>query len=102
MAQWLRMLTGGGRIGGRQFVSAAALHELTTPQIAIDASMSYALGWATYDRDGMRVVEHNGGSQGLSALVSFIPDRHVGFVFLANTSPNFMTRSAMRAGCSGR
>jgi CubicO group peptidase (beta-lactamase class C family) len=92
MAQWLRMLTGGGRIGGRRFVSAAALRDLTTPQISINASMSYALGWATYDRGGLRVVEHNGGSQGLSALVSFIPDRQVGFVFLANTSPNFMTR----------
>jgi CubicO group peptidase (beta-lactamase class C family) len=92
MAQWLRMLTGGGRIGGRPFVSAEGLRALTTPQIAINASTSYALGWATYDRGGTRVVEHNGGSQGLSALVSFIPDRQVGFVFLANTSPNFMTR----------
>jgi CubicO group peptidase (beta-lactamase class C family) len=92
MAQWLRMLTGGGRVGGRRLVSAEALRALTTPQIAINASTSYALGWATYDRGGTRVVEHNGGSQGLSALVSFIPDRQVGFVFLANTSPNFMTR----------
>jgi CubicO group peptidase (beta-lactamase class C family) len=92
MARWLRVLTGGGRIGGRRFVSAEALRALTTPQIAINASTSYALGWATYDRGTTRVVEHNGGSQGLSALVSFIPDRQVGFVFLANTSPNFMTR----------
>lgn len=92
MAQWLRMLTGGGRIGGRRFVSAEGLRALTTPQIAINASTSYALGWAIYDRAGTHVVEHNGGSQGLSALVSFIPDREVGFVFLANTSPNFMTR----------
>jgi hypothetical protein len=38
------------------------------------------------------VVEHNGGSQGLSALVSFLPDRSIGFAFLANTSPNFMTK----------
>jgi CubicO group peptidase (beta-lactamase class C family) len=92
MARWLRMLTGGGRIGRRQFVSTEALRALTTPQIAINASTSYALGWATYDRAGRRVVEHNGGSQGLSALVSFIPDRQIGFLFLANTSPNFMTR----------
>jgi CubicO group peptidase (beta-lactamase class C family) len=92
MTQWLRMLTGGGRIDGRRFVSEKMFHELTTPAIAINSSMSYALGWATYDWNGLRVVEHNGGSQGLSALVSFIPDRHIGFVFLANTSPNYMTR----------
>jgi CubicO group peptidase (beta-lactamase class C family) len=91
MAQWLRLLTGGGRIGDRQVVSAATLQELFAPQIAIDAKMSYALGWVTYTWDGEQVVEHNGGSEGISALVSFIPSQKVGFVFLANTSPNFLT-----------
>lgn len=91
MAQWLRLLTGGGRIGDRQIVSAATIQELFAPQIAIDARMSYALGWVTYTWDGEQVVEHNGGSEGISALVSFIPSERVGFVFLANTSPNFLT-----------
>jgi len=91
MAQWLRLLTGGGRLGDRQIVSTATLQELFAPQIAIDAKMSYALGWATYTWDGEQVVEHNGGSEGISALVSFIPSERVGFVFLANTSPNFLT-----------
>jgi CubicO group peptidase (beta-lactamase class C family) len=91
MAQWLRLLTGGGRIGDRQIVSAATLQELFTPQIPIDAKMSYALGWVTYTWNGEQVIEHNGGSEGISALVSFIPSKKVGFVFLANTSPNFLT-----------
>lgn len=91
MAQWLRLLTGGGRIGDRQIVSAATLEELFAPQIAIDAKMSYALGWVTYTWDREQVIEHNGGSEGISALVSFIPSQRVGFVFLANTSPNFLT-----------
>lgn len=88
MAKWLRMLTAGGE----GFVSSKMFHELTSPLMRIDAEKSYALGWATYDWNGLRVVEHNGGSQGISALVSFVPERHAGFVFLANTSPNFMTR----------
>jgi CubicO group peptidase (beta-lactamase class C family) len=95
MAQWLRLLTGGGRIADRQedrqIVSVATLQELFAPQIPIDAKMSYALGWVTYTWDGEQVVEHNGGSEGISALVSFIPSQRVGFVFLANTSPNFLT-----------
>jgi CubicO group peptidase (beta-lactamase class C family) len=91
MTQWLRLLTSGGQIGDRQIVSTATLQELFAPQIAIDAKMSYALGWATYTWDGEQVVEHNGGSEGISALVSFIPSEGVGFVFLANTSPNFLT-----------
>ena len=92
MTQWLRVLSGGGTIGGRRFVSPAMFRELTAPQIAISPTLSYALGWATYDWNGMRVIEHNGGSGGISALVSFIPERRAGFVFLANTSPTAMTK----------
>ena len=92
MTQWLRMLSNGGRFDGRAFVSPGSFRELTTPQVPINSSLSYALGWAIYDWKGHTVVEHNGGSQGISALVSFIAERHVGFVFLANTSPNFMTK----------
>ncbi len=92
MAQWLLMLTAGGVHNGERFVSEAMLAELTRPHIAINDHLSYALGWATYDWNGLDVVEHNGGSRGISALVSYIPERRTGFVFLANTSPNAMTR----------
>jgi len=92
MTQWLRMLTNGGRIGGQQFISPAMFRELTTPLSSVSPTISYALGWAVYDWNGLRVVEHNGGSEGISAIVSFIPEKHLGFVFLANTSPNAMTK----------
>ncbi|MEY2549653.1 MAG: hypothetical protein QOD64_2235 [Verrucomicrobiota bacterium] len=94
MTQWLRMLTSGGRLDGQQFISPAMFRELTTPLIAVTPTTSYALGWAVYDWNGLRVIEHNGGSDGISALVSFIPEKHLGFVFLANTSSNAMTKVA--------
>ncbi len=92
MTQWLRMLTAGGQIDGTQFITPAMFREITTPLIAVSPTISYALGWAVYDWNGLRVVEHNGGSEGISALVSFIPEKHLGFVFLANTSSNSMTK----------
>jgi hypothetical protein len=91
MSQWLRFLTAGGAIDGQKIVSEATLQEITRPHIAINDTLSYGLGWVTYRWQGHTVVEHNGGSQGISALVSFVPDRRVGFAFLANTSPNYMT-----------
>jgi CubicO group peptidase (beta-lactamase class C family) len=91
MSRWLRCLTGGGRIDGKTIVSKASLAEITRPHMPINDKLSYALGWATYRWNGLAVVEHNGGSNGISAVMSFIPDRHVGFAFLANTSPNDMT-----------
>ncbi|MEA2326358.1 MAG: hypothetical protein QOE68_1317, partial [Thermoanaerobaculia bacterium] len=98
MTQWLRMLTGGGRLDGRQFISPAMFRELTTPLIAVSPTTSYALGWAVYDWNGLRVIEHNGGSEGISAIVSFIPEKHLGFVFLANTSSNAVTKVGNGAG----
>jgi len=92
MTRWLRMLSNGGRIDGSQFISPAMFRELTTPRIAVSPTISYALGWAVYDWNGLRVVEHNGGSAGISAIISFIPEKHLGFVFLANTSSNAMTK----------
>jgi CubicO group peptidase (beta-lactamase class C family) len=91
MSQWLRMLSGGGVIGGKRFISADAFRELITPRIPIHSTLSYALGWATYDLGSLRVIEHNGGSRGISALVSFIPERRVAFVLLANASPGWLT-----------
>jgi CubicO group peptidase (beta-lactamase class C family) len=98
MTQWLRMLTSGGRLDGQQFISPAMFRELTTTLIAVTPTTSYALGWAVYDWNGLQVIEHNGGSDGISALVSFIPEKHLGFVFLANTSSNAMTKVANGAG----
>jgi hypothetical protein len=86
------MLAGSGSIDGWRFVSERGFRELTTGITPIDANRSYALGWVTYDWNGHRVVEHNGGASGISALVSFIPERQVGFVLLANASPTDLTR----------
>ena len=55
MTRWLRMLTSGGRIDGQQFISPKMFRELTTPLIAISPTTSYAVGWAVYDWNGLRV-----------------------------------------------
>jgi CubicO group peptidase (beta-lactamase class C family) len=91
LTHWVAMLSNGGVYDGRRFVSAKMFAELTTPAMPVKAEYSYALGWARYALGPVSVVEHNGGGEGISALVSFAPQQHVGFVFLANTSPNFMT-----------
>jgi CubicO group peptidase (beta-lactamase class C family) len=92
MTRWVSMLANGGVLDGNRLVSEEAFRALTRPHMPVSDAWSYALGWAVYTWNGHTVVEHNGGSRGISALVSFMPERRAGFVFLANTSPNFMTR----------
>src|SRR5262249_10505982 len=59
MSRWLRMLTSGGVLDGRRFVSDAGVREVTSPQIAINDRLSYAMGWTNYEWNHLRVVEHN-------------------------------------------
>jgi len=92
LARWLRFLTAGGVIDGRRVASQASLREVARPRSAVNDAWSYGLGWATYRWNGHTVVEHNGGSEGISALVSFIPERRIGFALLANMSPGTLTR----------
>jgi CubicO group peptidase (beta-lactamase class C family) len=92
MARWLRMLANDGVHDGQRFIREATLRDLTSPHTQINETLSYGLGWAIYDWNGHAVIEHNGGSEGLSALVSFMPDRRAGFVVLANSSETALTR----------
>jgi CubicO group peptidase (beta-lactamase class C family) len=91
MIRWLTMLAEGGQMHGRRFLSEAGFRALAAPQIAINSRLSYALGWASYSWSGLNVVEHNGGGEGISALVSFVPERRAGFILLLNRSPTSLT-----------
>ena len=91
LGQWLRFLTSAGTIDGKRILLEATFRDITRAHIPVSDSISYALGWVNYRWNGHPVVEHNGGSQGICALVSFVPDRRVGFAILGNTSPNEMT-----------
>ncbi len=88
MANWLKVLTGGGA----PLVRPETLAAITAPQVAVSDKLAYALAWVTYGWNGLKVAEHNGGSEGICALTSFIPEARTGFVFLGNTSPNFLTQ----------
>lgn len=92
LGRWLRFLIGRGALDARRVVSRDALREVATPHMAVNANWSYGLGWALYEWNGHAVVEHNGGSQGISALVSFMPEEKVGFALVANISPTSLTK----------
>jgi CubicO group peptidase (beta-lactamase class C family) len=91
MAKWLRFLLAEGAMDGRRVVSAAGLRDAITPLSQARGPVWYGLGWGVYDWNGHRVAEHTGGSQGLSAIVSFMPEKKLGFVILANRTPTSLT-----------
>jgi CubicO group peptidase (beta-lactamase class C family) len=95
MSHYLALQLGDGKYEGKQIVSQANLREMHNPQTAIpdppsQVSMpglghfSYGLAWVVTSYRGRNLVWHNGGIDGFYALLSMLPDEHMGVVILTN------------------
>ncbi|MCC6745044.1 MAG: serine hydrolase [Acidobacteria bacterium] len=95
MAEWLRLMLGGGVYNGKRLVSEKGFEQLTTPQIKIGGTSAYGLGWFLHDWHGHKVVEHGGNIDGFNAQVAFMPDQRLGFVLLTNVTSSPLGAFAM-------
>lgn len=84
MAQWLRLMLGGGKIGDKRLLSEASFAELLTKHIDVGGGVGYGYGWFLRNWHGHKVVEHGGNIDGFSSAVAFMPDHNLGFVLLTN------------------
>lgn len=99
MAAYVRLqLRRGVSVDGGRVVSAANLAECWKPHVAIPTSpdldpdairAGYAMGWIheTY-RGGTSFVWHNGGIDGFTTLIGFLPGQDIGLVVLNNMNPS--------------
>lgn len=93
LARWLTLHLNEGRLDGRQLVPADVMAEVHRPR-ATDRGDSYgmfdrdgyALGWHTGTYGGDPMLHHFGGFPGFHTHTSFMPDRDLGVVVLANES----------------
>jgi CubicO group peptidase (beta-lactamase class C family) len=98
MAQWIRFQLGDGTFGGKRLVGANALRETHTPQILtgqggpgrggdaapVTVFSSYGMGWIVEDYRRNLAWQHSGGTEGMTAQVSLLPERKFGVVVLSN------------------
>lgn len=96
MAQWLRLQLGNGTIDGKKLVSAEALNETRSPQIALRVDkdnrennpftnvQSYAMGWNVLDYRGDLLVAHAGALNGFRTQVALLPNRNIGVFVTTN------------------
>ena len=101
MSHYLIFQLGDGKYEGQQIVSESDLREMHSPQTAIPdpppafsmpglGHFSYGLAWVATSYRGHNLVWHNGGIDGFYALLSMLPDDHMGVVVLTNL-PNGQT-----------
>ena len=97
MAQWLKMLTGEGKVDGKQVLSAETVKQLISPQMVVlddpemamvameeDHIEAYGLAWIISNYRGHRLVSHSGGIDGFVAEVALLPKENIGWVVLTN------------------
>jgi CubicO group peptidase (beta-lactamase class C family) len=97
MAQWLRLMLGGGAFEGKRLVSENSFAELVKPQMKIGGNVNYGLGWMLREWHGHKVAEHGGNIDGFNAQVALMPDQRLGFVMLTNVSASTLPSAAMEA-----
>ena len=95
MSHYLIFQLGDGKYEGKPIVAESDLREMHSPQTAIPdpppafslsglGHFSYGLAWVVTAYRGHNLVWHNGGIDGFYALLSMLPDDHMGVVVLTN------------------
>ena len=113
MAKWLEAHINGGVVDGRRVFSASAIEETHRRQATFRRETGglvvngYGLGWqiATVGTD--TILNHGGGFLGFSTHMSFMPQRRIGIVVMANDNglgyalTNLAARAVYRQLISG-
>jgi CubicO group peptidase (beta-lactamase class C family) len=97
MAQWVRLMLGGGAFEGRRLVSEKSFNEMVSKQMTIGGKTSYGLGWFLREWQGRKVVEHGGNIDGFNALVALMPEERLGVVMLSNVTASPLGETVMRS-----
>ncbi|MEV8097136.1 serine hydrolase domain-containing protein [Kitasatospora sp. NPDC085879] len=98
MAAYVRLqLRRGVSVDGRRVVSAQNLAECWKPHIPVPVSpdfdpdvtaSGYGMGWIhNRYRDGTSLIWHNGGIDGFTSYIGFLPDHDLGLVVLNAMNP---------------
>jgi CubicO group peptidase (beta-lactamase class C family) len=95
MSHYLTFQLGDGTWQGKRLVSEGNLREMHSPQTAVAdpppalsfselGHHAYGFAWVVTSYRGHNLVWHNGGIDGFYALLSLLPDDHMGVVVLTN------------------
>jgi len=70
-------------------LSRASLAEMLRPQVRVNETSSWALGWEVQHANGGDIVNHGGNNPGFMTLTALSPDRRSGFVIMTNSRSGY-------------
>ncbi|MEO7963822.1 MAG: serine hydrolase [Gemmatimonadaceae bacterium] len=97
MARWMRFILAGGSANGHVLLKPATLADITSPHFITQRLVAdtlnptrhfqtYALGIGASDLQGVKVLAHTGGIDGMLSYVAMVPERKLGIVVLTNVT----------------
>jgi len=85
MSRYLRTLMKQGvSPAGTRIVSAQNLGETWQPQVPVDATASYGLGWFVDTYKQQPLLHHGGNTSGFTTDLAFLPEADLGIVVMSN------------------
>jgi CubicO group peptidase (beta-lactamase class C family) len=103
MARWLEAHINGGVVDGRRIFSATAIAETHRRQATLSqnprglALNGYGFGWQIGTLGTDTILNHGGGFSGFSTSMSFMPQRRIGVVVMANDNGTGSALTALAA-----
>ena len=100
MTHWLQMLLAQGVYNHIPLISPTTFQEMKVPQVIVsgypenkEALMhAYGFGWGIVPYRGHYFVSHDGGLDGFTSVVGFLPHDDVGIVIVANKNLSSLPR----------
>lgn len=90
MAAYVRFLLNRGTVDGRELIPPAEIERMERPRSSLTATagldVGYGLHLATYVDSGFVWVGHDGGMEGGLTVMSYRPEKGVGFAFMINSA----------------
>lgn len=107
LAKWVSIFMNNGKYKNIEILSPEIINKLTSPQTILRVSeeslsfgthfRTYALGWFTYDYQGVKILEHDGSMPGYISKVAMIPEKNIGIIILNNGFDMFCNDALMLA-----
>ena len=94
LGNWASMFLNNGKWKNEEILSPEIIRILMTAQTILPVSeeresfgihfRNYALGWSTFDYNGRKIIEHNGGMPGYISKVALVPEENMAVIILNN------------------
>jgi CubicO group peptidase (beta-lactamase class C family) len=102
LARFAIAFMNGGKIDGKQVLTAATISKLSTPYADLHSRFGfengrYGYGLFIHDHRGVSVVWHAGLIPGFGALLQMVPARRFAVIVLANRSGSLLNKTAEKA-----